>query len=98
MKIIINGVTYPAARRIRRGKSVTYIADGLPELTAEGSISAYRDDGFLLCEDKAEDYARQISRAGVLSLTNEPEPVAEGTDAPTWAEMAAAIQEGVESV
>lgn len=97
MRIVVNNIAYPNARRIRRGESITYIAAGLPELTAEGGIAVYRDDGFLLCEDRSADYARQISRAGVLTLTNEPD--AEPRDPePTWAELAEAITEGVDSI
>lgn len=102
MYIIINGTTYEHARRLRSNMRISYIAEGLPEgLTAEGTVRSFRDDGFALCEDSVADYARQLSQAGALTLTNEPEPVEtepEEDDAPTWAEMATAIQEGVESV
>lgn len=75
MYISINGTTYPEAKRAKGARSVSYLAEGLSEgLTAEGVIATYRDDGFLLCEDNTEDYARQEARAGLLRLTNEPEP------------------------
>lgn len=75
MKIIINGVTYPRAKRGKGAQSVSYLAEGLPEgLTAAGTVATYRDDGFLLCEDTVSDYARQESKAGLLRLTNVPEP------------------------
>lgn len=39
-----------------------------------GTISMYRDDGFLLSEDNADDYLRKYISGSVLTLTNEPEP------------------------
>lgn len=39
-----------------------------------GIISMYRDDGFLLSEDNANDYLRKYISGSVLTLTNEPEP------------------------
>ena len=35
----------------------------------------YRDDGFLMSEDDAGDYARQTYAGTLLTLTNKPEPV-----------------------
>lgn len=75
MYISINDVLYPGAKRGKGAQSVSFMAPGIPEgLTAEGVIVTYRDDGFLLCEDTVSDYARQEARAGLLRLTNEPEP------------------------
>lgn len=77
MYIEINGVTYAGAKRAKGAQSVSYLAEGLSEgLEAAGAISVYRDDGWLLCEDNAGDYARQESKQGMLRLTNVPEPVA----------------------
>lgn len=39
-----------------------------------GIISMYRDDGFLLSEDNADNYLRKYISGSVLTLTNEPEP------------------------
>lgn len=73
MYITINGAAYAAARRWKTANSVTYAADTLPELVAEGGIGVCRDDGFLLLEDDSANYARQISRPGTLTLTNAAE-------------------------
>ena len=74
MYITINGNKYENAKRVQTAQRVTYICSDLPEeLTAEGIIGEYRDDGFLLREMAAGGYARQLARSGVLTLTNEPE-------------------------
>lgn len=39
-----------------------------------GIISMYRDDGFLLSEDNADNYLRKYISGSVLTITNEPEP------------------------
>ena len=99
MYIIINGTKYENAKRTQTAMRVTYISSDLTEgITAGGSISEYRDDGFLLREVAASDYARQVSRAGVLTLTNEPENPAVPEESVTWSAMAAAITEGVNEV
>ena len=100
MYITINEARYNNAKRSETAQRVTYISSGLTaDIIATGSIGEYRDDGFLLREVAVDDYARQIARDGVLTLTNEPEvqPVAPVEDV-TWAAMAAAITEGVNEV
>lgn len=82
MNITINGVCYRNAKRTESAQRLTYISSELTEgLAVEGRIAEYRDDGFLLREVESGGYARQISRTGVLTLTNEPEvqPVSEPT-------------------
>lgn len=76
MYITINGVRYDDAKRTQNNHRITYISSALTaDLVAVGSIGEYRDDGFLLREVDVSGYARQIARDGVLTLTNEPEPV-----------------------
>lgn len=100
MYIIINDTRYDNAVRSRDAKNLWFTAAGLPSgLTAAGTIRSYREDGFLLCEDEAADYARQESQAGSLRLTNadelQPEPP---SDSPTWEELAEAVRGGVNEV
>lgn len=100
MYIIINGTRYENAVRSRDARNLWFTAAGLsPGLTAGGTIRSYREDGFLLCEDKTSDYARQESQAGALRLTNaeelRPEPPG---DSPTWEELANAVRGGVNAV
>ena len=48
-----------------------------------GIISMYRDDGFLLSEDNADNYQRKYLSGAMLVLTNEPEPEPEPDPKPT---------------
>jgi len=70
----------------------------------EGEVILCADDGFELRRDNSADYLRQTFANGVLTLTNEPEPVpVEPSEPPApeptvWDEMAAAITEGVNDV
>lgn len=74
MYITINGIRYDDAKRAQTSLRVTYLSSELAEgIAAEGSIAEYRDDGFLLRELPVSGYARQVSGAGLLTLTNEPE-------------------------
>lgn len=56
----------------------TMIYSGLPDdfpTSVSGEVILFADDGFELRRDKVEDYLRQTFEGGVLTLTNEPEPV-----------------------
>lgn len=75
----------------------------------EGEIVLCADDGFEMRVDNSADYLRQTFEGGVLTLTNEPDPVEPDPipDPPptpadpaaaVWDEMAAAIAEGVNYV
>ena len=76
MYITINETKYDHATRSQTPQRVTYTARALTaDIIAVGAIGEYRDDGFLLRQVMVDDYARQIAREGVLTLTNEPEPV-----------------------
>ena len=48
-----------------------------------GIISMYRDDGFLLSEDNADNYERKYLSGAMLVLTNEPEPEPDPEPEPT---------------
>lgn len=76
MYITINGVRYDNVKRMQTAQRVTYISSRLTaDIVAEGSVVEYRNDGFLLREVDVSGYARQIAKDGVLTLTNEAEPV-----------------------
>lgn len=49
---------------------------------------------------EAEEIAKQEAYNGEYHIKDdgEPEPIAPATDAPTWDELAAALQEGVDAV
>lgn len=108
MYIKYNGIDYPCNSLKRSNGTVAY--SGLPEdfpTPVSGDIVLCADDGFVMRTDTVEDYARQTFVDGVLTLTNapEPEPVPEpdvppsdGNTAVTWGELAAAYNEGVNSI
>lgn len=67
-------INYPC--KCRPSKTMRYRE--LPEdfpAPVEGEIALYADDGFLLRKDNTADYLRQTFENGVLTLTNEPEPI-----------------------
>ena len=99
MYLIINDKKYNNVSRNATAQRVTYVSSELTEgIAADGIIWEYRNDGFLLREVSADRYARQISRSGVLTLTNEPEVKPVSDEGVTWEAMAAAIEEGVNEV
>ncbi|MBR2934921.1 MAG: hypothetical protein IKB79_05020 [Oscillospiraceae bacterium] len=74
MYIAYNGTNYPCQCR----PSATMVYRGLPDdfpAPVSGEITLCADDDFVMRTDKAEDYLRQTFGGGVLTLTNEPEPV-----------------------
>lgn len=103
MYINYSGTKYPC--HCRPGATMTY--RGLPDdfpAPVDGEIVLCADDGFVLRTDDPADYLRQTFEGGVLTLTNVPEPesepeaeIPESTSVSTD-ELAAAIQEGVDSV
>lgn len=104
MYIKLNGTVYPHIRRVeyRNYGNVAYLGQsltGIEELPE--SIKLYREDGFLLREDRPGDFTRSLVQEGAILLTmaelpeagTEPEP-----ETVTAEELTAAIQEGVNSI
>jgi len=82
MYITVNGQTYPGAVRKASASWVEFTAEGLADVTAAGTVTRYRDDGFAIGQDNVSGYLRQESIPGGFRLTNVPvpqpvEPVAE---------------------
>lgn len=103
MYITIKGTVYEKVRRVSFAGSggAAFLCEALPAgLDEPGVIRVYRDDGFLLREDDAGEYARVTSQAGALLLTNEqlPEPVAEPEETVSADEIEQAMREGVNSI
>lgn len=102
MYIEYNGTKYPCSCR----PAATMVYQGLPEdfpAPVDGVVILCADDGFVMRADNPADYLRQTFADGVLTLTNEPEPVEPEKPEPTakttvWDELDAAYQEGVDSV
>lgn len=95
MYIKIGDNQYPCTRRIVTGDTIKYLSVKPNPGEVTGKIQMYRDDGFLLSEDNADEYARQTYAGTILTLTNKPVPVPVIPPAPepqaTRAEMLAAV-------
>ena len=95
MYIKIGDNQYPCTRRIVTGDTIKYLSVKPNPGEVTGKIQMYRDDGFLLSEDDADDYARQTYAGTIFTMTNKPEPVPVPTPAPepqaTRAETLAAV-------
>ena len=74
MYLTINNTRHSVSKRIVKGKTIKYLYVTPAPETISGVISMYRDDGFLMSEDNADDYARKSYVGTLLTLTNEPEP------------------------
>ena len=74
MFLSINGKIHSVSKRIVKGKTIKYLSvtPAVEEIT--GKIQMFRDDGFLMSEDNADEYSRKIYVGTLLTLTNEPEP------------------------
>ena len=95
MYIKIGKTQYPCTRRIVTKDTVKYLSVKPNPGEVTGKIQMYRDDGFLMSEDDADEYARQTYAGTIFTLTNKPEPVPVPTPAPepqaTRAETLAAV-------
>ena len=95
MYIKIGDNQYPCTRRIVTGDTIKYLSVKPNPGEVTGKIQMYRDDGFLMAEDNADEYARQTYGGTIFTLTNKPVPVPVPTPAPepqvTRAETLAAV-------
>lgn len=95
MYIKIGDNQYPCTRRIVTGDTIKYLSVKPNPGEVTGKIQMYRDDGFLMAEDNADDYARQTYAGTIFTMTNKPVPVPVPTPAPepqaTRAETLAAV-------
>ena len=74
MYLKISDAQYSVKRRIKTEDTVRFLSVEPDPGTVSGIIGMYRDDGFLMSEDNAADYARQSYAGTLLTLTNVPEP------------------------
>lgn len=73
MYIILNDTRYNDIRYTHSTVQVTYAGDALTGIdSVSGAVQVYANDGFLLREDNASDYARQVIQDGAVTLTNIP--------------------------
>lgn len=101
MFLMINGKTrHRCTKRIVKGKTIKFLSVTPAVEEIAGKIQMFRDDGFLLSEDNADEYARKGYTGTLLQISNDPEPVpVTPVHVPTLdEELAAAIKEGVDSL
>lgn len=79
MYLKIGDNQYTVSRRIVTGDTIKYLSVTPNPGEVTGKIQMYRDDGFLMAEDNAADYARQTYAGTVFTMTNKPVPVATPT-------------------
>lgn len=73
MYITVNGVQYTCSRRKTSKNTIKYLSVKPEPEEISGIIKLYRDDGFLLAEDNADNYERKTYVGTCLTVTNEPE-------------------------
>ena len=75
MYLMINDTRHTVSRRIVAGDTIKYLSVTPAVEEIAGEIRMFRDDGFLLSEDNADDYARKSYVGTLLQISNDPEPV-----------------------
>lgn len=74
MYLIINNQRYTVSRRYKTADTVRYLTVTPAPDVISGPIQMFRDDGFPMSEDNADDYLRSYYSGTLLTLTNIPEP------------------------
>lgn len=74
MYLIINGNKHSVSRRIVTLDTIQYLTVKPAIKSVSGVIQMYRNDGFLLSEDNADNFAHQTYSGTLLTLTNKPVP------------------------
>lgn len=74
MYLRINGVDYTVTRRLVNSDTIKYLGVTPTAINISGIINMYRDDGFLLSSDNADNFNRKLVSGTLLQLTNKPEP------------------------
>ena len=95
MFLMINSKTrHSVSKRIVKGKTIKYLSVSPAPEEITGKIQMFRDDGFLLSEDNADDYARKSYVGTLLQISNDPEPVPV-TPQPTVEQRVAALENAI---
>lgn len=75
MYLIINKNKYYVSKRIVTNDTIKYLSVKPEPENISGTITMYRNDGFLMSEDNADNFERHTYNGTLLVLTNKPEPV-----------------------
>ena len=100
MYLIINNTRHSVSKRIVTEDTVKYLSVTPAPEEISGIISMYRNDGFLMSEDNADNYQRRTYVGTLLQISNapEPEPIVPEHVPTLEEELATAIKEGVDSL
>ena len=74
MFLSINGKIHSVSKRIVKGNTIKYLSVTPAPESISGPIKMFRDDGFLMSEDNADDYVRKSYTGTLLQISNDPEP------------------------
>ncbi len=74
MYLTINGAKYTVTRRLLGSDTIKYLGVTPEPTDISGTIKMYRNDGFLMSFDNADDFSRKLFSGTLLQLTNKPEP------------------------
>ena len=94
MYLMINDARHSVFKRIVKGKTIKYLSVTPAVEEIAGKIRMFRDDGFLLSEDNADDYARKSYVGTLLQISNDPEPVPV-TPQPTVEQRVTALENAI---
>lgn len=73
MYLRISGVNYTVTRRLVSSDTIKYLGVTPKPLNVTGTIEMYRDDGFLMSSDNADNFSRNLYSGTLFQLTNKPE-------------------------
>lgn len=73
MYLRINGTNYTVTKRIVGSDTIKYLGVTPKAINVSGTIHMFRDDGFLLSSDNADNFSRKLASGSLLQLTNKPE-------------------------
>ena len=74
MFLMINNNRHSVSKRIVKGKTIKYLSVSPAPESISGKIRMFRDDGFLMSEDNADEYSRKTYVGTLLQISNDPEP------------------------
>lgn len=92
MYLMINGVKHSVTDRIVRGNTIKYTAVFPAPAEISGNIEMYRDDGFLLSSDNADEYRRKEVVGALVTISKTPAP----TPQPSLESRVQAIEDAIE--
>lgn len=94
MFLMINNTRHSVSKRIVKGKTIKYLSVTPAPESISGTIKMFRDDGFLMSEDNADEYQRKSYVGTLLQISNDPEPTPV-TPQPTVEQRVTALENAI---